>query len=58
MNNYIRYVLDNLDSELVYDMEKGNPGGLKLLCMLYSLELQLEKEKYKTSSIHIDNYQA
>ena len=58
MNSYLRYVMQNLDSELILDIEKGNPGGLKLSCMLYSLELQLEKEKYKTSSIHVDDYQA
>jgi|TARA_R110000782_G_scaffold168322_2_gene260408 hypothetical protein len=56
--NYIRYIFHNLDAELVEDIEKNNPDGLKMLCILYTLELQLEKEKYKTSSIHVDTYQA
>ena len=51
--NYIRYIFHNLDAELVEDIEKNNPDGLKMLCVLYSLELQLEKEKYKTSNIHL-----
>lgn len=58
MNNYIRYIFNNLDAELVIDIEKSNPRGLEVLCMLYALELQLQKEKYKTSGIHVDSYQA
>ena len=39
------YIINNLDHELVREMEIMNPGALKNLCSLYSVNLQLEKEK-------------
>lgn len=41
----IRYIFKNLDEEIVEEIEYHNPGGLYKLCQLYSLSLQLEKEK-------------
>ena len=45
MNN-LRYIINNLDYEIVQGMEKLNTGALDNLCMLYSLNLQIEKESY------------
>jgi hypothetical protein len=44
--NNLRYIINNLDYELVQEMEKMNPGALNNLCILYSVNLQLQKERY------------
>lgn len=49
--DHLRYIFSHLDSDLAYDIEENTPGGLKMLCMLYALQLQLEKERYKTSRL-------
>ena len=43
--NNLRYIINNLDYELVQEMEKMNPGALNNLCTLYSVNLQLQKER-------------
>tara|TARA_Y100000385_G_C12633516_1_gene442312 strand:- start:350 stop:532 length:183 start_codon:yes stop_codon:yes gene_type:complete len=48
--DHLRYIFREMDGELATDIEENSPGGLKMLCMLYALQLQLEKERYKTSS--------
>tara|TARA_R110002051_G_scaffold114348_3_gene187251 strand:+ start:1251 stop:1430 length:180 start_codon:yes stop_codon:yes gene_type:complete len=52
--DHLRYIFHNLDIELVKDIEKFTPGGLQTLCQLYSLQLQLEKERYKTSRLRAE----
>ena len=47
--DHLRYIFNHLDGEIVINIEENTPGGLKALCNLYSLQLQLEKERYKTS---------
>ena len=47
--DHLRYIFNHLDGEIVTNIEENTPGGLKMLCNLYSLQLQLEKERYKTS---------
>lgn len=47
--DHLRYIFRNMDADLILDIEENTPGGLKMLCNLYSLQLQLEKERYKTS---------
>ena len=47
--DHLRYIFNNMDGQLASDIEENTPGGLKMLCSLYSLQLQLEKERYKTS---------
>ena len=47
--DHLRYIFNHLDGELAFNIEENTPGGLKSLCQLYSLQLQLEKERYKTS---------
>ena len=47
--DHLRYIFHNMDADLVKDIEKNSPGGLKMLCQLYSLQIQLEKERYNTS---------
>ena len=49
--DYLRYIFNHLDGELAFNIEENTPGGLKMLCMLYALQLQLEKERYKTSRL-------
>ena len=49
--DYLRYIFNHLDGELAFNIEENAPGGLKSLCQLYSLQLQLEKERYKTSRL-------
>jgi hypothetical protein len=56
--DHLRYIFHNLDSDLVADIENSTPGGLKMLCQLYTLQLQLEKERYKTSSKDVIEYLA
>ena len=56
--DHLRYIFHNLDAELVQDIERNTPGGLKMLCQLYSLQLQLEKERYKTSRKSVFEYLA
>ena len=56
--DHLRYIFHNLDVELVQDIERNTPGGLKMLCQLYSLQLQLEREKYKTSRKSVFEYLA
>ena len=46
MVNNLRYIIKNLDYEVIRDMESINPGALKNLCLLFSINLQLEKERY------------
>ena len=41
--DHLRYIFTHLDGELAADIEENSPGGLKMLCNLYSLQLQLEK---------------
>jgi hypothetical protein len=52
--DHLRYIFHNLDAELARDIERSTPGGLKLLCNLYCLQLQLEKERYKTSRLRAE----
>ena len=52
--DHLRYIFHNLNIELVNDIEKFTPGGLQSLCLLYSLQLQLEKERYKTSRLRAE----
>jgi len=54
----LRYIFSHLDGELAADIEENTPGGLKMLCNLYSLQLQLEKERYKTSRRSVFEYLA
>ena len=56
--DHLRYIFHNLDEDLVRDIEDNTPGGLKLLCQLYSLQLQLERERYKTSRKNVVEYLA
>jgi len=56
--DHLRYIFHEMDGELASSIEKNSPGGLKTLCQLYALQLQLEKEKYTTSSKHISEYLA
>mgnify|MGYP003131726929 FL=1 len=56
--DHLRYIFHNLDAELVQDIERNTPGGLKMLCQLYSLQLQLERERYKTSRKSVFEYLA
>ena len=49
--DHLRYIFHNLDTELFLDIEDNSPGGLKMLCNLYCIQLQLEKERYKTSRL-------
>tara|TARA_B100001094_G_scaffold292648_1_gene312000 strand:+ start:382 stop:564 length:183 start_codon:yes stop_codon:yes gene_type:complete len=56
--DHLRYIFSHLDGELAADIEENTPGGLKMLCNLYSLQLQLEKERYKTSSKNVFEYLA
>ena len=46
MINNLRYIIKNLDYEIVRDIELINPGALNNLCILYTLSLQIEKENY------------
>ena len=41
--DHLRYIFTHLDGELAADIEENSPGGLKMLCNLYSLQLQLKK---------------
>ena len=41
-----RYIIKHLDYGVVQDMERINPGALDKLCILYTLDQQLEKENY------------
>jgi len=56
--DHLRYIFSHLDGELASEIEENTPGGLKMLCNLYSLQLQLEKERYKTSSKNVFEYLA
>ena len=56
--DHLRYIFSNMDGELAADIEEKTPGGLKMLCNLYSLQLQLEKERYKTSRRSVFEYLA
>jgi len=56
--DHLRYIFHQLDGELASNIEETSPGGLKVLCQLYSLQIQLEKERYKTSKKHISEYLA
>jgi len=56
--DHLRYIFRNMDADLVLDIEENTPGGLKMLCNLYSLQLQLEKERYKTSRRSVFEYLA
>jgi len=56
--DHLRYIFNHLDGELVSEIEENTPGGLKMLCNLYSLQLQLEKERYKTSRRSVFEYLA
>ena len=49
--DYLRYIFNHLDGELAFNIEENTPGGLKSLCQLYSLQFQLEKERYKSSRL-------
>ena len=42
--NNLKYIINNLDHELVREMEIMNPGALNNLCILFTVNLQLEKE--------------
>ena len=46
--DHLRYIFTHLDGELAADIEENSPGGLKMLCNLYSLQLQLEKGTWIT----------
>ena len=52
--DHLRYIFHNLDIDLVKDIEKFTPGGLQTLCLLYTLQLQAEKELYKTSRLRVE----
>ena len=52
--DHLRYIFHNMDTELLIDIEKNTPGGLAMLCQLYTLQIQLEKERYKTSRQHVE----
>ena len=56
--DHLRYIFSHMDEELAADIEEKTPGGLKMLCNLYSLQLQLEKERYKTSHRSVFEYLA
>ena len=56
--DHLRYIFNHLDAELVFNIEENTPGGLKTLCTLYAIQLQLEKERYKTSSKDVTEYLA
>jgi hypothetical protein len=45
INDHLKYIIYNLDYNIVLELEKSNPDALKNLCLLYTLSLQLEKEK-------------
>ena len=47
MMNHLKYIIKNLDYEIVMEMELLNPGALNNLCMLFTLNLQIEKERYE-----------
>ena len=40
-------MINNLNYEVVQDMERINPGALKNICTLLTLNLQIEKENYE-----------
>ena len=52
--DYLRYIFLKLDVELAQDIEHNSPGGLKVLCSMYCLQLQLEKERYKTARLRAE----
>ena len=56
--DHLRYIFHQLDGELASNIEETSPGGLKVLCQLYSLQIQLEKERYKTSRRSVFEYLA
>ena len=52
--DHLRYIFRNLDIDLVKDIEKFTPGGLQTLYLLYTLQIQAEKERYKTSRLRVE----
>ena len=54
--DHLRYIFKHMDVDLILDIEENTPGGLKMLCNLYSLQLQLEKERYKTSKLRAEYF--
>ena len=52
INNFptFREIFESLDDETLIHMYLSDPSSLRRMCMLYSLDLQIEKEENEDSS--------